>query len=155
MSFLHRGISVVHHRCGDDVSVIGVLGDELRHSNGVHHLRGRPKGAKNLPAMFLKAATQPVKVNMAGRTVRMSKVEASLHQLNNKASSGDLRAIREVLYWFRLLAEQEQATAQPQVLDEDEKRLMNSVLRRLQRLASASPGSEGNRESEPEGGETR
>ena len=56
---------------------------------------GRPKGAQNLDALLDKALREKVAVKDAsGRRREISKLEAALTQLVNKAAGADLRAIR-------------------------------------------------------------
>jgi hypothetical protein len=66
---------------------------------------GRRKGRKNLSTLLEEASREKVTVSRNGRKVRMTKVEASLHQLVNKATGGDLKAIRELLFWSKTLNE--------------------------------------------------
>jgi hypothetical protein len=95
--------------------------------------KGRPKGAKNLSTILRTVGGQRVKVTINGRIVQMSKLEASVHQLANKAAGGDLRSIRELIYWFRACAEQEQDLKPVSLLDEKERPVAESILRRLRR----------------------
>ena len=95
---------------------------------------GRPKGAKNLASILQKVGRQLVTVNINGRTVRMTKLEAIVHQLSNRAAGGDLRAIRELLYWSRALQEPVQNSLASSSLDEKDQPVMESILRRLREV---------------------
>jgi hypothetical protein len=65
---------------------------------------GRPKGSQNLATILNKAGRQRVRVTENGRTRYITKLEASTLQLVNKAVSGDLKAIKELLsYCLQLL----------------------------------------------------
>ena len=44
-----------------------------------------------------------------GRTRSITKLQASVTQLTNKAASGDPRAIHELLYWSKILEDSVQA----------------------------------------------
>ncbi len=90
---------------------------------------GRRKGRKNLSTLLEEASREKVTVSRNGRKVRMTKVEASLHQLVNKATGGDLKAIRELLFWSKTLNEavQELPTAS---FDENDKHVAASILKR-------------------------
>jgi hypothetical protein len=60
--------------------------------------KGRPKGSRNLEGLFRRICNEKVKVNGPRGPQYMTKLEASLTQLVNKAASGDVKAIREVVY---------------------------------------------------------
>ena len=96
----------------------------------------RPKGAKNLSTILQKVGRGLVRVNSNGRSRQMTKLEASMHQLANKAASGDLKAIRELLYWSRLFAESGQEPGADSGLDENDKSALVSILRRLQQVSN-------------------
>jgi hypothetical protein len=51
--------------------------------------KGSPRGSKSLSALFAKALSEPVVVNENGRRKKISKTEAMLKQLANKAALGD------------------------------------------------------------------
>jgi hypothetical protein len=59
--------------------------------------KGRPKKPKNLPALILKLFGEKIVVKSSGRRHSMTKLEALLVQLINKALSGDMKALREVI----------------------------------------------------------
>jgi hypothetical protein len=65
----------------------------------------------------------------------MTKLEASAHQLANKAASGDLKAINSLLSWSQSLKESQQSEAGP-ALDENDQVTMASILHRLKATAS-------------------
>jgi hypothetical protein len=59
--------------------------------------RGRPKGTKNFKTIVNEALGAKVPAKINGKTVKLSKAELAMHQLANKASAGDLKAIEKVL----------------------------------------------------------
>ena len=59
--------------------------------------RGRPKGARNLNTIVAAALREQVTVTENGRTKRITKLEAAIKQLVNRAASGEARATREVI----------------------------------------------------------
>jgi hypothetical protein len=61
---------------------------------------GRPKGSFNLVARFMKVMNERIKVTKNGRPCSISKFDATITQMVNKAASGDMRAIRELHNWF-------------------------------------------------------
>lgn len=99
---------------------------------------GRPKGTKNVATILQKISRQLVKVSKGGRAVHMSRLEASLEQLANKAASGDLKAIREFLYWLRAYAEMEQSSESVTAFDEKDKPALANVMKRFLRQNAAA-----------------
>ena len=59
--------------------------------------KGRPKGSLNVVTIFMKALREKVTVNEHGRRKTLTKLEAALKQLVNKAASGELRALSQLL----------------------------------------------------------
>jgi len=59
--------------------------------------KGRPKGSLNVATVFVKALREKITVNEHGRRKTVTKLEAALKQLINKAASGDLRALNQLL----------------------------------------------------------
>ena len=58
---------------------------------------GRPPGARNADTIIRKALAVRLDVKENGKERKISKLEAAVTQLVNKAASGDLRAIETVL----------------------------------------------------------
>jgi Family of unknown function (DUF5681) len=61
------------------------------------NLRGRPKGARNLSSVVAAALDERVVVNVNGRRRRITKLEAAVTQLVNRAASGEARATQLLL----------------------------------------------------------
>jgi hypothetical protein len=59
--------------------------------------KGRRKGCRNLKTIVREAFEAKVSAKINGTTRKISKIELAAHQLANKASSGDLRAIAAAL----------------------------------------------------------
>jgi len=59
--------------------------------------RGRPKGARNLKTVFAEAFGATVEAKVGGKIRKMTKFDLTVHQLANKASAGDLKAIDKAL----------------------------------------------------------
>lgn len=55
---------------------------------------GRPKGKKNLATVLEKDLHEKVVINEQGTRKTVTKMEAAVKQLTNKAASGDLAALR-------------------------------------------------------------
>ena len=64
--------------------------------------RGRPKGARSLRGLVASALGERVEAKENGRRRRITKLEAAVKQLVNRAASGDQRATQFV---FALLGE--------------------------------------------------
>jgi hypothetical protein len=69
--------------------------------------KGRPKGSKNLATIVNETfgAKVPAKIN--GKTKKVSKIELTVLQLANKASSGDPKAIAKALELYQQHGPQE------------------------------------------------
>jgi hypothetical protein len=59
--------------------------------------RGRPKQEASITAVFRKISKQKVRTNGKDGPQCMTKLEASITQLMNKAATGDLKALKVLL----------------------------------------------------------
>jgi hypothetical protein len=59
--------------------------------------RGRPRQNPGIVAVFRKVSKQVVQTNGPNGKQRMTKLEASVTQLMNKATAGDLKAMKVLL----------------------------------------------------------
>jgi Family of unknown function (DUF5681) len=59
--------------------------------------RGRPKGARNLSTIIAAALNERVAITENGRRRHISKLEAAVKQLVNRAASGEARATQLLL----------------------------------------------------------
>jgi Family of unknown function (DUF5681) len=59
--------------------------------------RGRPRGSKNSTTLMMEALQELVSVNENGRRKKITKQEAIIKQIVNKAASGDYRSIQFLL----------------------------------------------------------
>src|ERR1035437_2461604 len=66
---------------------------------------GRPKGSKNVHALFDKICEEIIMVNGATGPRRMSKLRAGITQLVNKVARGDLKAIGMLMQWKKEIGE--------------------------------------------------
>lgn len=62
---------------------------------------GRPKGSVSSDTLLKKALAARVTVKEGGRERKISKHDAMVTQLVNKAASGDLKAIQQVMRLYR------------------------------------------------------
>lgn len=56
--------------------------------------KGRPKGSLNVATVFIKTLREKVVINEHGQRKRVTKLEAAMKQLINKAATGDQRSMR-------------------------------------------------------------
>lgn len=66
---------------------------ETRFKPGNTFGKGRRKGSKNMKTVVREALEAKVPARINGATRKMAKIELAMHQLANRASSGDLKAI--------------------------------------------------------------
>jgi hypothetical protein len=109
--------------------------------------RGRPKGQPNIATVLVKALREKVIVNENGRRKVITKLEASITQLVNKAAAGDLRALQQLAALARAGEERSVEAGTPTaVLTDVDRKVMKGVLRRfgatLEGAEDAEPDSE-------------
>ena len=75
------------------------------------NLKGRPKGTLNMATVLARTLRARVVVNENGRRKTITKLEAAIQQLTNKAASGELKALQLLA---GLVRSAEERTAQPQ-----------------------------------------
>ena len=68
---------------------------QFPHGNGPG--KGKPKGAKNMKTIVNSATGAKVTTKSNGKFKKISKIEAAVHQLANKAAAGDLKAIEKLI----------------------------------------------------------
>jgi hypothetical protein len=96
--------------------------------------KGRPKGSLNVATAFTKALREKVTVNENGQRRTLTKLEAALKQLVNKAASGEMPALRQLIELSRdAEAKQNQTSEQSSVLMEVDQEVMNDLLKRFSR----------------------
>lgn len=100
--------------------------------------KGRPKGSKNLSTLLDDALNEPVVVSENGKRRRITKREAVLKQLVNKAASGNPRAIQLLLGEIRLVEGREPDSTQSVLFDEADR----EVIRQLYQRFRAAPQQE-------------
>ena len=91
---------------------------------------GRPKGRRNVAAVVRRTLEEKVIINENGIRKAVTKLEAAIKQLANKAVSGDLNAMRQLLPVLAIL-EDSSADLPPARLDNDDQKVMERVLTRL------------------------
>ncbi|HXN00204.1 MAG TPA: DUF5681 domain-containing protein [Candidatus Dormibacteraeota bacterium] len=107
--------------------------------------KGRPKGTLSLATVLERTLREQVVINENGRRNVITKLEAAIKQLVNKAASGDAQAMR---YLCHLVLSAEQRSvggeASTQFSDADRK-VMDNILTRFQQSSK-----DGHSETHPE-----
>jgi len=93
--------------------------------------KGRPKGARSLATLLVKVGRERVRVTINGRTRTITKLEAILLQLANKAISGEDRATKEILHLHSLYEDSDQSGLPPAVPDEKDEAVWKSLVKRI------------------------
>ena len=102
---------------------------------------GRPKGSQNLATILEKACRERIRVTINGKTRSISKFEAAMLQLANKAAAGDLKATNALFTWITGLGNLDQAGMANPIARESDSLVMASIIRRIRE--SETPPSEG------------
>src|SRR5271156_2377726 len=95
--------------------------------------KGRPKGTLNMATVLARTLRAKVVVNENGRRKTITKLEAALQQLTNKAASGDLKAVHLLAGLVRSAEERTvQAVNPTDALDEADEKVMLGILKRME-----------------------
>jgi hypothetical protein len=95
--------------------------------------KGRPRGTQNVVTLAFKIFRERIRVNISGRQKTMTKLEAIVLQLVNRALSGDSRALKDVLYLQSLCERSEHVNDTLETApDERDKDVMESLFKRVQ-----------------------
>lgn len=97
--------------------------------------QGRPKGAKGLASIVAKECRQLVQIRTARGPRRVTKLEAVVMQLANKAAQGEIRATREFMFLVARSEDTLNNEALSKALSASDQSMMRSVHRRLKRLS--------------------
>ncbi len=95
--------------------------------------RGRPKGTLNMATVLERTLRENVVITEGGRRKTITKLEAAIKQLTNKAASGDLKALQLLA---ALVRSAEERAVQPPVpnstLEEVDQKVLFGILKRLE-----------------------
>ena len=95
--------------------------------------QGRPKGTLNMATVLERALREKVVINEGGRRKTVTKLEAAIKQLTNKAASGELKALQLLAALVRSAEERGVKAAAPDsALDEIDERVVLGILKRLE-----------------------
>lgn len=101
-------------------------------SGNVH---GRPKGTPNLAMVLERTLREKLVVNENGRRKVITKLEAAITQLVNKAASGDGQAIR-YLCQLVVSGEERSVAVEPTMrMSEADEKVMDNILKRFQQTS--------------------
>ena len=95
---------------------------------------GRPKGSKNLTTLLEKELKQRVVVTENGRRRSITKQEAMVKHLVNKAVSGDRPLMQLLLDEIRLLEARVAESPSGANLNEDDREVMRQIQERMRGL---------------------
>jgi Family of unknown function (DUF5681) len=95
---------------------------------------GRPKGSKNLTTLLEKELKQRVMITENGRRRSITKQEAMVKHLVNKAVSGDRPLMQLLLEEIRLLEARAASSPSGTNLDEADREVMRQIQERMRRL---------------------
>ncbi len=104
--------------------------------------RGRPKGSKNFSTVVESTLNQPVEVNENGRRKTITKEQAMMTQLINKAAAGDARATQQVIAIRKMMGETDQIQVATAVTDELDRQVMQHIIARVRATVPTSGGQE-------------
>lgn len=119
----------------------GVPPEATRFKKGVSgNPKGRPKGSLNVATVFTKTLRERVVINEHGRRKTVTKLEAALKQLVNKAASGDLRALAQLVALAQdAEAKQSMPGAQEPVLGDLDHEVIDGIMKRFLRTEEKKP----------------
>lgn len=95
--------------------------------------KGRPKGSLNVGSVFVKALREKVVINEHGKRRTVTKLEAALKQLVNKAASGDRHSCQQLLDLARdAEARQDAANPKDSGLNDIDEEVLEGILKRFE-----------------------
>lgn len=107
---------------------------------------GRPKGTENFFTTVARELRQRVQVKGPGGTRSMTKWQAAVMQLVNKAAQGDFRSQREVISLAQALEAAKTSGESTFIPNESDRKVMQDMLHRLELFATEN----GTTKPEPE-----
>ena len=95
--------------------------------------KGRPKGTLNMGTVLERKLREKVVINENGKKKTLTKLEAAINQLTNKAASGELRALQLLA---KLVSTAEERIVQQPAADSDlneaDQKVVQGILKRLE-----------------------
>lgn len=106
--------------------------------------KGRPKGTLNLATVLERTLREKVVITENGKRKTVTKLEAAVHQLIDKAGSGELSALQLLSKLVRSAEEREaQAPTPNTALDEVDQQVVLSIMKRFENSRKDNPVEEG------------
>jgi len=93
---------------------------------------GRPKGTLNLATLLERTLREEVVVNENGRRKVITKLEAAIVQLVNKAASGDGQAMRYLCHLVTSAEERSDVVEPITQFSETDQKVLDNILKRFQ-----------------------
>jgi hypothetical protein len=95
--------------------------------------RGRPQGTLNIATVLARTLRAKVVVNENGKRKKITKLEAAIQQLTDKATSGDLKALQLLTGLVRFAEDHTvQTVIRDDTLDEVDEKVVLGILKRLE-----------------------
>lgn len=95
--------------------------------------KGRPKGSLNLATVLVRTLREQVVINEGGQRKTITKLEAAVKQLANKAASGDLGALRQLFMLVDMVDQRSQEKSTPITsLHAADQEVVKGLLKRLE-----------------------
>jgi hypothetical protein len=104
---------------------------------------GRPRGSKNLATLFEAELSERIAVSENGRRKRITKQEAMVKHVVNKALSGDSRLLQLLLAEIRLIENRPESIASGEMLEAADLKVIRSFQERLRRLVQNGEANNG------------
>jgi hypothetical protein len=101
--------------------------------------KGRPKGSKNLSTVVLRESRQRVRINGSNGARTLSKLEAAVRQVSNKAAQGDLRASRDLFSLVQHSEAESSSGVSSEAMHEIDQRVLESLHKRIKAFHSEQP----------------
>ncbi len=92
--------------------------------------KGRPRGSKNLATLVGEALDQRVTVTEHGKRRKISKREAIIAQLTNRAAQADLKATQILLGLMQDIERRAGASSEPASLSEADRQVLQFIQKR-------------------------
>jgi hypothetical protein len=108
--------------------------------------QGRPKGVPNMATVLDRTLRERVVINENGKRKTITKLEAAIKQLSNKAASGELKALQLLSALVRSAEDRTvQATISKSALEEGDEKVFFGILERFE--AARKENQKGSNES--------
>jgi hypothetical protein len=106
--------------------------------------RGRPKGRRNLATVLEQTLQEKITITENGVRKSVTKLEAAVKRMVNKAASGDLLALRQLITIAASAGLEAGDAREKDNLSEVDLKVMNGVLKRLEQSKKGQNNDHGN-----------